>query len=142
MPEGGCGGELVACRFTAFDHPGGPGGALVGAALGAGAGMVRAHVGRRVPEPSAPARAAVAWLPDEELRAIAHTAAASDCVTCAVCLERQISVSLQPCGHACLCGACARQIRHGAGARATGSAPPLCPVCRRPATGCHRVFLS
>ena len=125
---------------------GGPAGALVGAALGAGAGMVRAHVGRRLPEPDAPGYPSggtlhprlVTWLPDEELRAIAHSAAASDAVACAVCLERQTAISLQPCGHACLCGACALQIRR----RAAGSTPPLCPVCRNPATGCHRVFLS
>ena len=117
---------------------GGPAGALVGAALGAGAGMVRAHVGRRLPEPDAPGHRLVTWLPDEELRAIAHSAAASDAVACAVCLERQTAISLQPCGHACLCGACALQIRR----RAAGSTPPLCPVCRNPATGCHRVFLS
>jgi hypothetical protein len=53
---------------------GGPAGALVGAALGAGAGMVRAHIGRRLPEPGAPGdppdRMLVTWLPDEELRAI------------------------------------------------------------------------
>ena len=115
-------------------------------ALGAGAGMVRAHVGRRLPEPDAPGYPSggtlhprlVTWLPDEELRAIAHSAAASDAVACAVCLERQTAISLQPCGHACLCGACALQIRR----RAAGSTPPLCPVCRNPATGCHRVFLS
>jgi len=122
---------------------GGPAGALVGAALGAGAGMVRAHIGRRLPEPGAPGyppdRMLVTWLPDEELRAIAHSAAASDSVTCAVCLEQQTAISLQPCGHACLCGGCALQIRHRA---AAGSTPPLCPVCRNPATGCHRVFLS
>ena len=123
---------------------GGPAGALVGAALGAGAGMVRAHIGRRLPEPSAPRghppdRMLVTWLPDEELQAIAHSAAASDSVTCAVCLEQQTAISLQPCGHACLCGACALQIRRRA---AAGSTPPLCPVCRNPATGCHRVFLS
>ena len=127
---------------------GGTAGALVGAALGAGAGMVRAHVGRRLPEPDAPGYPSaghgtlhprlVTWLPDEQLRAIAHSAAASDGVACAVCLERQTAISLQPCGHACLCGACALQIRR----RAAGSTPPLCPVCRNPATGCHRVFLS
>jgi len=70
---------------------GGPAGALVGAALGAGAGMVRAHIGRRLPEPGAPGyppdRMLVTWLPDEELRAIAHSAAASDSVTSAVCLD-------------------------------------------------------
>ena len=106
---------------------GGPAGALVGAALGAGAGMVRAHmhIGRRLPEPGAPGyppdRMLVTWLPDEELRAIAHSAAASDSVTSAVCLDP-----------------CALQIRR----RAAGSTPPLCPVCRNPVTGCHSVFLS
>ena len=124
---GAAGGAAFGAAF------GGPGGALVGAALGAGAGMVRAHIGRRLPD-----RVVVTWLPDEELRAIAHSAAASDSVTCAVCLEQQTAVSLQPCGHACLCGACALQIK----SRAPGVEPPLCPVCRNPATGCHRVFLS
>ena len=95
---------------------GGPAGALVGAALGAGAGMVRAHIGRRLPEPGAPGyppdRMLVTWLPDEELRAIAHSAAASDSVTSAVCLDP-----------------CALQIRR----RAAGSTR---------VTGCHSVFLS
>jgi hypothetical protein len=111
----------------------GPGGALVGAAIGAGAGMVRVHMGRQAPAPAV----ATEWLPDAALAAIAHSAAASGHTTCAVCLDAQTAVALAPCGHACLCGACTLRIR-----RAAGAELPLCPVCRVPATGCHRVYLT
>lgn len=116
---------------------GGPAGALVGAAIGAGAGMVRVHIGRSQGQPQQPQQQSLAlWLPEETLRGVTHVAAASEDTTCGVCLDAQVAIALQPCGHACLCGGCALRIKQ----RAAGGAP-ACPVCRVPATGCHRVFI-
>ena len=116
---------------------GGPAGALVGAALGAGAGMVRVHMGRQHGQPQHGQQQSLAlWLPEETLRSITHAAAASESTTCGVCLDAQVAIALQPCGHACVCGGCALRLK-----RRAGGGSPACPVCRAPATGCHRVFI-
>lgn len=54
--------------------------------------------------------------------------------TCRVCEERTVEVALIPCGHACLCEACAdaTQSHHGS----------TCPLCRVPYTQKLRIFLA
>ncbi len=54
--------------------------------------------------------------------------------TCAVCLDAPKECALQPCGHACVCAACAAALlaRPGGGA---------CPLCRAVVTSVARVYL-
>jgi protein neuralized len=49
---------------------------------------------------------------------------------CVVCLHAPLEIMLQPCGHFCLCAACAVQLRR-----------PQCPMCRGPILDRHRVFM-
>ena len=49
---------------------------------------------------------------------------------CVICLDAPKSHVLLPCGHKCLCGACA----------AESARPPFCPICRAPIGQAVRVF--
>ncbi|KAJ1625915.1 hypothetical protein T492DRAFT_1036114 [Pavlovales sp. CCMP2436] len=70
-----------------------------------------------------------------ELQAIPSSRAASDSLACKVCLERMVTVSLRPCGHACTCAPCLLRLMD------MGPGMPQCPVCRRTVEGSQRVFL-
>lgn len=52
--------------------------------------------------------------------------------TCTVCMENEIRVSLQPCGHTVLCLKCSSELEHT-------KAP--CPICRAEVTQRIKVFL-
>jgi len=51
---------------------------------------------------------------------------------CTVCLSGRLEVVLLPCGHACLCQACAQQVIAG---------EPWCPLCRGRVEQIHRIFI-
>ena len=53
-------------------------------------------------------------------RAPGETVAAVD--ECVVCLEHGRDHVMLPCGHLCVCGACALQVQ--------GEPIPVCPMCR------------
>lgn len=52
--------------------------------------------------------------------------------TCTVCMENEIRVSLQPCGHTVLCFKCSSELEH---------TKALCPICRAEVTQRIKVFL-
>eukprot|EP00300_Choanocystis_sp_HF-7_P000873 c10725_g1_i1.p1 GENE.c10725_g1_i1~~c10725_g1_i1.p1 ORF type:complete len:496 (+),score=79.19 c10725_g1_i1:23-1510(+) len=52
---------------------------------------------------------------------------------CVACMDRQISIKLEPCCHACLCGECADRLQEAGHRR--------CPICRNPVVGTQRIFL-
>ena len=124
---------------------GGPAGALVGAALGAAGGLRgQQMLGRQVISsgggsggPPRPTRALHHWLSEAELEAIAVSDGSTEETSCKICLRSQTTISLQPCGHACLCAPCLLQIKRAAPANAL----PACPICRETVQGCQRVFL-
>lgn len=57
-------------------------------------------------------------------------APASSNSECVVCLENEKRLAMVPCGHRCLCFACAKQLQK----------PYKCPVCRAAITSALRVF--
>tara|TARA_B100000795_G_scaffold152377_1_gene114178 strand:- start:212 stop:763 length:552 start_codon:yes stop_codon:yes gene_type:complete len=65
--------------------------------------------------------------------------ALSDGEECVVCFVAVRSHVLLPCGHRCLCAACARDYEQGGEWERVG-APPKCPMCRLPVTGAQRVW--
>ena len=54
-------------------------------------------------------------------------------VLCVVCMDAPKQHSILPCGHQCVCEACAQQL--------TQKSPPTCPVCRALIQGTTRVYL-
>lgn len=138
---------------------GGPIGAVVGIVAGAAGGQLRDSTGRsafdhfenlpaeeraRLLRQAAQTAGMQASSSDShtlsraELQAIPSSRAPSDAVACKVCMDRLVTVSLRPCGHACTCAPCLLQLmdRHASSAGA-----PHCPVCRCAIEGSHRVFL-
>ena len=111
---------------------GGPAGALMGAAIGA-AGSLRAQGRSLMPFGES---ALHRWLSDQELLAIGSQEATCREMSCKVCLRAQVSTSLQPCGHACLCAPCLLSIK-----QAAHPGPCTCPMCRASVEGCQRVYL-
>jgi hypothetical protein len=59
-----------------------------------------------------------------------------ECVVCFVALRTHV---LLPCGHRCLCAACARDYEQGGEWERVG-APPKCPMCRLPVKDAQRVW--
>jgi hypothetical protein len=53
---------------------------------------------------------------------------------CVVCFDAPKEYAIVPCGHQCVCGACAEQL--------TKTRTPLCPVCREPIIQTMKVFCS
>eukprot|EP00735_Rhodelphis_limneticus_P004721 TRINITY_DN16347_c0_g1::TRINITY_DN16347_c0_g1_i1::g.29458::m.29458 TRINITY_DN16347_c0_g1::TRINITY_DN16347_c0_g1_i1::g.29458 ORF type:complete len:193 (-),score=4.21,sp/A9ULZ2/BIR7B_XENLA/39.06/5e-08,zf-C3HC4_3/PF13920.1/2.5e+03,zf-C3HC4_3/PF13920.1/2.3e-13,zf-C3HC4_2/PF13923.1/6.4e+03,zf-C3HC4_2/PF13923.1/1.2e-07,zf-C3HC4/PF00097.20/3.8e+03,zf-C3HC4/PF00097.20/7.3e-06,zf-RING_2/PF13639.1/1.5e-05,zf-RING_5/PF14634.1/2.7e+03,zf-RING_5/PF14634.1/9.1e-06,Lzipper-MIP1/PF14389.1/2.3e+02,Lzipper-MIP1/P len=53
---------------------------------------------------------------------------------CKVCLDQRVEMLILPCGHVCLCSACARTLF------ASGSTS-TCPVCRRPCQSVRNAYL-
>jgi hypothetical protein len=51
---------------------------------------------------------------------------------CVVCFDAPKDHIIVPCGHQCVCGACAEQL--------TKTRTPLCPVCREPIQQTMKVF--
>lgn len=68
------------------------------------------------------------WILNEKLRLAASS---SQGESCAVCMERPISVTMKPCKHACCCYECAIKLIGGP-----------CPICRRIITKVKPVFIS
>ena len=54
-------------------------------------------------------------------------------VLCVVCMDAPKQHVILPCGHQCVCEACAQQL--------TQKSPPTCPVCRALIQGTTRVYL-
>ena len=50
---------------------------------------------------------------------------------CVVCMTNDVTVALQPCRHACLCGSCSE----------TSQGLSQCPICRSPANGFIKIQL-
>ena len=59
-----------------------------------------------------------------------------ECVVCFVAVRTHV---LLPCGHRCLCAACARDYEQGGEWERVG-APPKCPMCRLPVKDAQRVW--
>jgi pyrimidine deaminase RibD-like protein len=53
---------------------------------------------------------------------------------CTVCMDRQRTIRLDPCGHMATCASCTEKIMENQGR--------TCPVCRVPVTRAQRTFLS
>jgi pyrimidine deaminase RibD-like protein len=53
---------------------------------------------------------------------------------CTVCMDRQRTIRLDPCGHMATCASCTEKIMESQGR--------TCPVCRVPVTRAQRTFLS
>jgi hypothetical protein len=53
---------------------------------------------------------------------------------CVVCFDAPKDHAIVPCGHICVCGACAEQL--------TKTRTPMCPVCREPIQQTMKVFCS
>jgi hypothetical protein len=53
---------------------------------------------------------------------------------CVVCFDAPKDHIIVPCGHQCVCGACAQQL--------TKTRTPMCPVCREPIQQTMKVFCS
>jgi hypothetical protein len=51
---------------------------------------------------------------------------------CVVCMDKKKTDMFLPCGHRCVCAACAQTVSGGAAA--------ACPICRKPITGTMRVY--
>ena len=65
--------------------------------------------------------------------------ALSDGEECVVCFVAVRTHALLPCGHRCLCAACARDYEQGGEWERVG-APPKCPMCRLPVKDAQRVW--
>jgi hypothetical protein len=52
---------------------------------------------------------------------------------CVVCFEAPMDHVIIPCGHQCVCGACAEALKR--------EAHPACPLCREPISVTAKVFL-
>lgn len=59
-------------------------------------------------------------------------AEAADAIRCAICLDKEKTVVVVPCGHKCMCVACAKQLQ--------ASLAPRCPLCRGALERITRVF--
>jgi hypothetical protein len=77
--------------------------------------QMRAQVGSSVVPPAAPH-------PDAEE------------TMCVVCFDAPKEYAIVPCGHQCVCEACAEQL--------TKTRTPMCPVCRGPIRETMKVFCS
>jgi hypothetical protein len=82
---------------------------------------------------AAPDPSSSAALSRAELEQIPSSRAASDAVSCKICMDAQVTVSLLPCKHACTCARCLIQLMDRGEAR--------CPVCRRRIEGAQRVYI-
>ena len=60
-------------------------------------------------------------------------AAADEEKLCVVCFEAPMDHIIIPCGHQCVCGACAEALKR--------EAHPACPLCREPISVTAKVFL-
>lgn len=81
-------------------------------------------------------------LSEEELEAIGSSEASSEATSCKICLVAQVTMTLQPCNHACVCAACMLRLRRYAARSPTAATEVLrCPVCRAAVQGCQRVYL-
>ncbi len=52
--------------------------------------------------------------------------------TCVVCMDKEVNHVMVPCGHLCVCGECAKQLK--------SQKLSACPVCRRKPKIVQRVF--
>lgn len=79
---------------------------------------VREAEGSRLPDPEAPRLSDAEAVPQGSVRNDQST----DEDECVACLDERAGVCLIPCGHVCLCAACAAAL----------SEPRTCPMCRTP----------
>lgn len=56
---------------------------------------------------------------------------------CKICFDKKIKTVIIPCGHACLCISCARNL--GLGKKLSDKT--LCPICRNPFTMINKLFI-
>ena len=70
---------------------------------------------------------------NREPRPDAH--APNNRLQCVICLENEITYSLQPCSHLGLCHSCAQHLQAASPSR------QLCPMCRTPIQQYQRIFL-
>ena len=59
-----------------------------------------------------------------------------DWMTCVVCLNAPKTHIFDPCGHMCVCEACAQRVMS-----VTGHVPGRCPLCRHPAQKTMKVIM-
>ena len=52
---------------------------------------------------------------------------------CVLCLDAPKDHIIIPCGHQCVCEACAEKLKE--------ARSPLCPFCRAPINSTHKVFV-
>ena len=53
---------------------------------------------------------------------------------CVLCLDAPKDHIITPCGHQCVCGACAEMLKR--------VKSPTCPICREPIAATFKVFLA
>eukprot|EP01043_Picozoa_sp_COSAG02_P011715 COSAG02_NODE_437_length_22340_cov_46.269952_6_plen_486_part_00 len=59
---------------------------------------------------------------------------------CVICMDDEATMAAVPCGHKCLCAACALTLCTPGAANAAAAAAPLCPLCRAPVERAIKIY--